>query len=101
MCASTHQCARHLRHQILGYLYACFQTHPLAAIELRQLAENCNASAQELNWNIVYLEKKGWVRLNFSSECQPFVACSVELTGPGIDLVEDPEAMGSLFASTI
>jgi len=98
MPASTQQTDRQLRQRILEQLYSCFQQHPLAAIELRQLAEHCHASAPDLNWNIVYLEKKGWVRLNFSSECQPFVACSAELTGTGIDLVEDPEAMGRLFS---
>lgn len=91
------QKARQLRQKILEHLYACFQTHPLAPIELRQLAETCMASPLEINWNVIYLEKKGWIQLNFSSECQPFVACSVELTGTGIDLVENREVMDRFF----
>lgn len=82
-----------LRRCILENLYAWFKDYPLAGIELSQLAQSCDTTARELNWNIVYLEKKGWVALDSSTDCPPYAACTVGLTGSGIDLVENPEAL--------
>lgn len=87
-----------LRGCILTQLYALFQEVPLAPVELRQLAESCNTTARELNWNIIYLEKKGWVALSHDSNCPPYASCYVELTGAGIDLVEDGRAFERQFA---
>jgi hypothetical protein len=95
--AVNHKSALHLRRCILSHLYAWFQEVPLAAVELRHVAETCSASAQELNWNIVYLEKKGWVCLSHDISCPPFVSCAVELTGAGIDLVENPVLFDTIF----
>lgn len=89
--------ALRLRACILSQLYALFQQVPLAPVELRQLAEFCNVPAQALNWNIIYLEKKGWVRLSHDSNCPPYASCYVELTGTGIDLVEDAETFDRVF----
>lgn len=89
---SDHQANIRLRRCILEQLYACFQQYPLAAIELRQIEEDCHTSATALNWNIVYLEKKGWVELIHSTDCPPYVACTASLSGAGIDLVENPPA---------
>jgi hypothetical protein len=89
--------ALQLRRSILTQLYAWFQEVPLAPVELSRLAESCAAAAQELNWNIIYMEKKGWVALSRDSNCPPFVACSVELTGAGIDLIEDPATFERQF----
>lgn len=49
-------------------------------------------------WNIVYLEKKGWVCLSHDTNCPPFVSCYVELTTEGIDLVEDELAFEREFS---
>ncbi len=92
-----HRAARRLRRCILTNLYTWFREVPLAAVELRHVAETCHADALELNWNIVYLEKKGWVLLSRDINCPPFVSCAVELTAAGIDLVEDPELLDTLF----
>ncbi len=86
-----------LRRCILEHLYAWFQDYPLASIELSQLTQSCNTTAQELNWNIVYLDKKKWVTLDSSTDCPPYVACTVGLTGAGIDLVENPETFSQQF----
>jgi len=91
------QAARRIRRCILTHLYSWFLEVPLAVVELRQLAETCRADARELNWNIVYLEKKGWVSLSHDTSCPPFVSCSVELTADGIDLVEDADRFDALF----
>lgn len=94
--AASHSTVR-LRRCILEHLYTSFQEYPLAAIELGQLAEACRATAPELNWNIVYLQKKGWVELDLGNDCPPYVACSAALTGAGIDLVEDVQAFEARF----
>ena len=86
-----------LRRCILEKLYASFREYPLASIELGQLAEACQANAPELNWNIVYLQKKGWVELDLGNDCPPYVACTAALTGAGIDLVEAPQAFEEIF----
>lgn len=87
-----------LRRCILEQLYTCFQEYPLASIELGQLSETCQTTTRELNWNIVYLQKKGWVELDLGNACPPYVACTAALTGTGIDLVEDVQAFESRFA---
>lgn len=88
-----------LRRCIIEHLYTWFKAHPLAPVELRQLSESCGAPAKEINWNLVYLEKKGWIALDLSGDCPPFVACCAELTGAGVDLAENPESMGKEFGS--
>jgi hypothetical protein len=70
-------------------LYRIFRRYPYAAVELKQLGEDCGVEPKELNWNLVYLEKCGYVELGKSVQCPPFVAASVTLTAEGIDLVED------------
>ena len=92
-----HQSTLNLRRCILEHLYARFRAYPRAPVELVHLAEVCSVSARELNWNMVYLEKKGWIKLDQSADCPPYAACSAELTGAGIDLVEDHPAMDGLF----
>ena len=78
-----------LRRCILETLYEIFKRVPYAAVELRQIEEDCHTSTSEVNWNLVYLEKCGFVELGKSIECPPYVASSVSLTAHGIDLVED------------
>jgi hypothetical protein len=87
-----------LRRCILEHLYARFQEYPLAAIELGQLLEACRTTARELNWNIVYLEKNGWVELDLGNDCPPYVACTAALTGAGIELVENVQTFEDRFA---
>jgi hypothetical protein len=50
-----------------------------------------------LNWNLVYLEKKGFVSLSPSVDCLPYAACTASITGGGIDLAEDGEALSRQF----
>jgi hypothetical protein len=78
-----------LRRCILNLLYERFREYPYAAVELRQMEEDCRVAVKELNWNMVYLEKCGLVELGTAVECPPYVASTVSLTARGIDLVED------------
>ena len=66
-------------------------------MELSQLEASCRASIKALNWNLVYLEKKGFVSLSTSAECLPYAACTASITGSGIDLVESGEALSRQF----
>ena len=86
-----------LRRCILKRLYELFQEFPYASIELGQIAEECRTEAGELNWNIVYLEKCGYVELSKSSESPPYIASSVNITAKGIDLVEDESGFKGRF----
>lgn len=86
-----------LRRCVLSHLYEWFRQYPLASIELRQLAEVCDADAGDLNWNLAYLEKKGWISLDLSVDCPPFIACTADITAEGIDLVEDAATFQTQF----
>jgi hypothetical protein len=89
--------ANRLRRCVLSYLYEWFRQYPLASIELRQLAEVCDVDAGDLNWNLSYLEKKGWINLDLSVDCPPFIACTAGITAEGIDLVEDDAVFQAQF----
>ena len=86
-----------LRRCLLRTLYAMFREYPYAAIELSYLQDTCRGTAKELNWNLVYLEKRGLVELDKSLDCQPYISCSVTLSANGIDLVEDEEKFNQLL----
>lgn len=86
-----------LRRRILLTLYDFFQDYPLAEMELSQLEASCRTSVKTLNWNLVYLEKKGLVDLSPAVECLPYVACTASIAANGIDLVENEQALQRLF----
>ena len=86
-----------LRHRILKRLYEIFTEHPYATVELVQIAEECNAKAKELNWNIVYLEKCGYLELSKSYASLSYIASSATITAEGIDLVEDENEFNRRF----
>jgi hypothetical protein len=86
-----------LRKQILSLLYEAFRQLPHASMELPSIEQACETSSQDLNWNIVYLEKCGYVELSKSTDAFPYVANSVSLTAMGIDLVENQEKFHRKF----
>jgi hypothetical protein len=90
-----------LRRCILETLYEVFRSYPYAVVELRQLEEDCRASPKELNWNIVYLEKRGYVELGKSVECPPYIASTASLTATGIELIEDSAEFDRRFPGPI
>jgi hypothetical protein len=87
-----------LRRCILERLYELFKAHPYATVELKLIEEACQTDAKALNWNLVYLEKCGFVELGKSIECPPYIASSATLTAKGIDLIEDQTAFKQLFS---
>ena len=86
-----------LRRRILYKLYKDFREYPYAQIELREIEQVCETDTKELNWNIVYLEKCGYVDLGKSTDCYPLVACSASITAQGIDLIENKKNSIAVF----
>ena len=86
-----------LRRCLLLPPYDLFREFPLAEVELSQLEATCRTTLKELNWNLVYLEKKGFVALSPAVECLPYAACTAAITGSGIDLVENEAALDRQF----
>lgn len=52
-----------LRRCIIELIYEHFMEFPYAPLEMDVIADHCKAEAKTLNWNIVYLEKCGYVEL--------------------------------------
>jgi hypothetical protein len=86
-----------LRRCLLRCLYEHFKAVPYAVMELRQLEEECGTDTRLLNWNLVYLEKCGYIELGKSIESPPYIASSVSITVAGIDLVEDHAVFDKRF----
>ena len=89
-----------LRRCILRVLYEFFQEYPYGSMELRQITETCDTDSRLLNWNLVYLEKCGYLALDRSPDCPPFVACSASITAQGIDLIEDESSFDRRFSES-
>ena len=88
---------RRLRRCMLMNLYAIFKQVPYAAVELKQIEEDCGSNTTEVNWNMVYLEKCGYIELGKSVEAPPYVASTATLTAEGIDLIEDGDEFNRRF----
>ena len=86
-----------LRRCILTTLYTAFREHPYALVIPEDLEQTCRTESQTLNWNMVYLEKCGYVELGKSIQNPPYIASSIELTAAGIDLVEAEDQMDRQF----
>ena len=86
-----------IRRCIMLHLYDFFKKFPLATIGLDQIADDCQIAVSDLNWNIVYLEKSGWVELSKSYDEPPYVAASVTLTAKGIDIIENDAEFDTKF----
>jgi hypothetical protein len=83
---------------MLELLYEHFMEFPYAPLEIDVIADRCGAEPKLMNWNIVYLEKSGFVELGKSVEAPPFVACSASITARGIDLIEDDGGFNTRFS---
>ena len=86
-----------LRRRIMELLYVRFQEFPYAFTELEAIEEACETSCRELNWNLVYLEKSGFLELTKTPDSYPYVAAGAALTARGIDLVEDESQFDRKF----
>ena len=81
-----------LRRCLLTVLYDSFRAMPYLQVEPEHLRLVCQVPVTQLNWNLVYLEKCGYVELSKTYAPADHVASSVSITVAGIDLVEnEPE----------
>lgn len=86
-----------LRRNIIQVLYELFKAVPYAAVDLGEIETQCQSDPATLNWNLVYLEKCGFVELGKAYETPPYVACSAMITEKGIDLIENEDAFNRKF----
>lgn len=86
-----------VRRSIMVTLYRVFQENPYLAVELSEIDEECGTDPKTLNWNIVYLEKCGYVELGKSHDSAPYIAPFASLTATGIDLVENRTRFNDRF----
>lgn len=86
-----------LRRCIISTLYDKFKAVPYATVDLKDIEIQCATDTETLNWNMVYLEKCGFVELGKSFETPPYIACSAAISATGIDLIENEEAFNSRF----
>ena len=76
-------------------LYRCFTEHPYHRITPKEFTEDLGVTQRVLDFNIVYLEEKGYVELQKPLEGSIFVGARI--TPKGIDLVEDNDKLNTLF----
>jgi len=86
-----------LRYRILIFLYDMFREHPNSPVDVRELEESCDTGPEEMNWNLIYLEKCEYIELGKSVPFPPHVASMITLTAKGIDLIEDRAALKKRF----
>lgn len=84
-----------LRRKILQMLYICFTEHPYHRITPKEFTENLAITQKILDFNIIYLEEKGYVELQKPLEGSIFVGARI--TPKGIDLVEDKKRLNAQF----
>ena len=87
-----------LRRCILKHLYSFFQEHPFGLEELRSIEDVCHTDKWTLNWNLVYLDQCGYIELDKSQDCPPYVSCAVAITAKGIDLIENKSEFDKQFS---
>jgi len=76
-------------------LYTCFTEHPYHRITPKEFTESLGVTQKVLDFNIIYLEEKGYVELQKPLEGSIFVGARI--TTKGIDLVEDTNQLNVLF----
>lgn len=86
-----------LRRCLLTTLYDSFRTLPYLQMEPEELRRACQVPLAQLNWNLVYLEKCGYVELSKTYASADHVASAVSITAEGIDLVENPSELTKRF----
>jgi hypothetical protein len=87
-----------LRRCILENLYSFFQEHPFGLAELTTLEDACRTDCRTLNWNLVYLDQCGYIELDKSQDCPPYISCTAAITAKGIDLLENKSRFDKRFS---
>lgn len=84
-----------IRRRVLEMAYAKFQEHPYYRITPGEFKDQLGITLRELNYNIVYLEEKGYLELQKPLEGNLFVGARI--TPKGVDLAEDTYLLDTLF----
>jgi hypothetical protein len=84
-----------IRRRILEMVYERFKEHPYYQITPKEFTEDLDISIEQLSYNIVYLEEKGFLELAKPLEGSIFVGARI--TAMGIDLVENQEKFDLTF----
>ncbi len=84
-----------IRRKILEMSYERFKEHPYYRITPKEFKEILNIDLKTLNFNIVYLEEKGYIELQKPLEGSLFVGARI--TSKGVDLVEDEFQFDTTF----
>ena len=84
-----------IRRRMLEILYKCYTDHPYNRITPKEFKEILNIGLKELQFNIIYLEEKGYVELSKPLEGSVFVGARI--TTRGVDLVEDEYEFNVFF----
>ncbi len=87
-----------IRRKILIMAYEKFKEHPYYRITPKEFKEALNIDLKTLNFNIVYLEEKGYIELQKPLEGSLFVGARI--TSKGVDLVEDDYQFDITFPVT-
>ena len=86
---------REIRRKVLQMLYDECREHPYSRITPKEFQEGLHISIKELNFNMIYLESKGYVELQKLLEGSVFVGARI--TAQGIDLIEDEYEFDTVF----
>ena len=86
-----------IRRKILEMVYERFKEHPYYMVTPKEFKDTLSIDSKELNYNIVYLEEKGYLELQKSLDGDIFVAARI--TTKGIDLIEDENEFNIIFPS--
>jgi len=84
-----------LRRKILKMVYERYTEHPYYRITPNEFRKELGVDLRTLNFNIIYLEEKGFLELQKPLEGNIFVGARI--TPKGIDLVEDEFQFDTMF----
>ena len=84
-----------IRRKILELIYERFKEHPYYIVTPEEFEKALNIGLKTLNYNIIYLEEKGYVELQKPLEGNIFVGARI--TSKGVDLIEDEYQFNIVF----
>lgn len=84
-----------IRRKILEIIYERFKEHPYYIVTPKEFEKALNIGLKTLNYNIIYLEEKGYVELQKPLEGNIFVGARI--TSKGVDLIEDEYQFNIVF----
>lgn len=87
-----------IRRKILEYIYSKNEQQPLYMAQREEVKQFLNVSDAKLDNNVLYLESKGYLKVGKSIGS---IFVYAQITSDGIDLVENPEQLNTMFPVSI